>query len=242
MNRGLPLFGALLLSACGARESGAPAVIIERVADKAAYELIDVPVLPELNGFEMASSGSGGDAPIRYSKDGNSVRYEVWLDDVHYVTAIAAISEVSAKKSELDVNVTLEDSPFTEDYGLLESDIPLLEDMLDAALTEYIAAKLEERRPAHNSLDGMQARIDFATFMQREAFERRVERAMEGAFKPIAEKYAADGKRRFRRQSSSLNDTDYRGYAERERIREAQRDASRPMDDARPTTELPSSR
>jgi len=130
--------------------------------------------------------------------------------------------------------VRLEDSPFTEDYGLLSSDVPLLETMIDATLTEYIAAKLEGRGTGNYDIDDMQARIAFATGFQREAFENRVEHAVEGAFKTAADDYAADAERRSRRRSSHDYSPDT--YEQERRMREAQRKASEP------TTQLPTNR
>jgi len=93
--------GAWLLADSGAlaSDSGSPAVIIDRPLDKAAYDLIDIPSLPELKAFEMAAEERGNDAPIRYKKNGDSVRYEVWLKNVHYITVTAALSKVSERKS-----------------------------------------------------------------------------------------------------------------------------------------------
>lgn len=220
-------------------KSGSPAVTIDRPLAGASSDLIDVEIMPELKALEMADLDRSGDAPIRYKKDGDSVRYEIWFNDTQYVIMVAALTKVSDKKSELDVDVQLPDSPFTKDYGLLPSDIPLIATMLDGALTEYIAAKLEGRGTGRYDMDRLNARIEFATFFQRQAFEKRLEHAAEGAFATIFERYKDDWERHAHRGSSNYSDSDYRGYGEQARMRESQREASRPTSNAEPTTRLP---
>lgn len=228
--------GAWLLADSGAlaASSSAPSVMIDQPLEKASYKLPDTAFPDEIEEFNETIEKASGRAPVRMKKDGDSVTWTVELEGDEYLTVTANLSAVSETKSELDVDVSLEDSPFTEDWGLLPADRPVLENVLDETFTEMIAAKLEDR-PVDKSVGRrLELKMGLAKIMDR-GFENRVEAALDGAVKPILKKYEEDARRQ-RKSSRSYGGSDYGGYEQEYRMRESQRQASEP------TTYLPSNR
>lgn len=243
---GLMVLGLIVLTLIGgcvwvlgggafASVSNAPPVLIDKPIDQASYKLLDVSVPDDLKQLDDEVERTTGRGVVRTEKDGNEVTWTFELDDIDFVTVVANVEAASDTKSELDVTVRLEDSPLTDEGGLIASDRLILENALDATLTEHIAAKLEGRPADKKLLRDIGDRLELANLLQREAFERRVEAAMDRAIKPRLEKYAEQAKRRYSDYGSNGST-----YQDDSRARREQREASQPMSSAEPAVRLPS--
>lgn len=231
--------GAWLMTGCGAFSSGsnAPAVMIDKSASDARFELLDAMVSEDIKQLDRQMEQETGRGFVRSKKTDDGAEWTFELDDTDFVEVKAKISEVSPEKSELDVAVKLVDSPLTKDSALEAQDIALLENVFDSAFTEQIAAKLEGR-PADKSVSRkIELKLELANAVQRGGFKTRLKNAFVSTIEPILKKHSADRlasyrSRSYERSYSGSGVDDYRA-------REAQRQASAATSSTEPMTKLP---
>jgi hypothetical protein len=164
-----------------------PPVLAQLGAADAYARLAAAPFPSELAELDDADRLQKAGVEVRKSSEpGKALAWTIVVEDVPYATVRALFASSGAKRTTIDVQVAIHDSPFTSNGKLHPFDIKLLEALLDLGITDYAASIVEGRPPrSWNALGDRRLAQLHIDENEKRAMGRRLDSALASVTLPI---------------------------------------------------------